>query len=148
MERGDRVFPKSDKSSDIIKTLARELEKRKVAVRLNTTVESVEREEDGYVLRTNRGVFRGDKVIVATGGMTYRLTGSTGDGYGFAEDFGMGVIKPVAGLVGLKLKENYLEELSGLSLKNVALTATTKEEASPILGKCFLPTSASAGPSC
>lgn len=127
VERGDRVFPKSDKSSDIIKTLARELEKRKVAVRLNTTVESVEREEDGYVLRTNRGTFRGKKVIVATGGMTYRLTGSTGDGYGFAEDFGMGVIKPVAGLVGLKLKESYLEELSGLSLKNAALTATTKE---------------------
>ena len=127
VERGERVFPKSDKSSDIIKTLERELKKRKVAIHLNTTVESIEREKDGYALRTNRNTFRGDKVIVATGGMTYRLTGSTGDGYGFAEDFGMGVVRPVAGLVGVRLNENYLEELSGLSLKNVALTATTKE---------------------
>lgn len=117
VERGERVFPKSDKSSDIIKALQRELEKKKVTIRLNTTVESVEREEDGYVLKTDRGAFRGDKVIVATGGMTYRLTGSTGDGYRFAEDFGMDVVGPVAGLVGLKLKESYLEELSGLSLK-------------------------------
>ena len=127
VERGERVFPKSDKSSDIIKTLERELKKRKVAIHLNTTVESIEREKNGYALRTNRNTFRGDKVIVATGGMTYRLTGSTGDGYGFAEDFGMGVVRPVAGLVGVRLNENYLEELSGLSLKNVALTATTKE---------------------
>ena len=58
--------------------------------------------------------------------MTYRLTGSTGDGYKWAEAFGMGVVKPVAGLVGLRLKENYLEALSGLSLKNVELTAKTE----------------------
>lgn len=126
VERGDRVFPKSDKSSDIIKTLEKELRKNKVDIRLNTTVKAIRAAGDGYDLVIDKGVIHGDKVIVATGGMTYRLTGSTGDGYKWAEAFGMGVVKPVAGLVGLRLKENYLEALSGLSLKNVELTAKTE----------------------
>ncbi len=126
VERGGRVFPASDKSSDIIKTLDKALQENNVAVHLNTAVKSIQRKKDGFCLTTNRGEIFGDRVIVATGGLTYRLTGSTGDGYRWAEDLGMNVVRPIAGLVGLRLKENYLETLSGLSLKNVQLTASAE----------------------
>lgn len=87
VERGNRVFPKSNKSSDVIKTLSNALLKNGVEVRLNTVVESVKKTGDTFIVATNNGDIECDAVVVATGGVSYPLTGSTGDGYKFAKSF-------------------------------------------------------------
>ena len=87
VERGNRVFPVSDKSSDVIRAMERELRRQKVTVKLNTEVRRILTESGrtrGVELKGSR-VMRADKVIIATGGMSYPSTGSTGDGYGFAK---------------------------------------------------------------
>lgn len=127
VERGQRVFPVSDKSSDIIRRLERELLERKVEIRYNTKVLNVKKNGDEFCVETDRGPFIGDKVIVATGGITYKNTGSTGDGYRWAKDFGIKIVKPLAGLVGLRADIPFRESLQGLSLKNVELHAGTED---------------------
>lgn len=121
-ERGNRVFPLSDKSSDVIKTLSQMLKSAGVEVKLNETVQNII-SEDGKVSKvvTDLGDYDCDKVIVATGGVSYPLTGSTGDGYRFAKILGHKVINPVPALVPFQIKGNYCTELSGLTLKNVTL---------------------------
>ncbi|CAC9925034.1 flavoprotein family protein [Aedoeadaptatus nemausensis] len=127
VERGQRVFPVSDKSSDVIRRLERELLERKVEIRYNTKVLNVKKTGGKFCVQTDRGPFNGDKVIVSTGGITYKNTGSTGDGYRWAKEFGMNVIKPMAGLVGLRADIPFRESLQGLSLKNVELYAHTED---------------------
>lgn len=122
VERGNRVFPLSQKSSDIIKALEVELHRQSVKVRLNQTVESVEKTSDGYIVKTDVEDVVCDKVIVATGGVSYPSTGSTGDGYKFAKSFGLSVVEPKQALVGILLAQN-VSMLEGISLKNVELTA-------------------------
>ena len=119
-ERGNRVFPVSDKSSDIIKGLKRFLDEQNVKIMLNTKVK-------GLIIKNNKvtGVDIGEKklscdgVIIATGGMSYRSTGSDGDGYRFAKKCGHSVTKLFPSLVPLKVKEDFCARLMGLSLKNV-----------------------------
>lgn len=132
VERGDRVFPKSDKSSDVISTYGRMLKKENVEVKLNTEVSNIEKfeENDEFIINTNKGRFIFDKVIIATGGMSYSSTGSTGDGYKFAKNFDIKVEEQVPGLVPIKLKNDFLDELQGLSLRNVSLKAYIKNEKS------------------
>ncbi|MBR2495892.1 MAG: NAD(P)/FAD-dependent oxidoreductase [Clostridia bacterium] len=115
-ERGNRVFPQSDKSSDILKALNRALEKSKVKVRLNTEVKDIVKEENGFtLLSTHKENF--DGVVIATGGITYTQTGSTGDGYKFAREFGHTIVKPV-GVLNAMISSEKLN-LAGLTLKNV-----------------------------
>lgn len=122
-ERGNRVFPVSDKSSDIIKGLKRFIDVNGVEVKLNTVVkEIVVNDNIVSAVVTDKGKFDCDNVIVATGGMSYSVTGSTGDGYRFAEKCGHGIVKPVPSLVPLTVNEKWCSELMGLSLKNVELT--------------------------
>lgn len=119
VERGNRVFPQSDKSSDIIRCFEKQLKKYNVDVRLNTRVTKL-CIEDGTVtgvIISDGEIIKADKVVVATGGVTYQATGSTGDGYVWAKKCGHSVIEPKPALVPLILKENY--SLQGLSLKNV-----------------------------
>ena len=88
-ERGGRVFPVSDHASDIIRALSNALERGQVNVRLHTRAASVSKQADGFVVKDTKGAsFAADKVILATGGLSYPSTGSTGDGYGFAQHFG------------------------------------------------------------
>ena len=125
VERGERVFPASDKASDIIGALARELARLGVDVRLNTGAEALVI-EDGTcrgVLLTGGRALEGDAVIVATGGVSYPSTGSTGDGYRLAEQAGHAVKKPLPALAPIETRESWPANLMGLSLKNVALTA-------------------------
>ena len=125
VERGERVFPASDRSSDIINALARALARHSVDVRLNTGAASL-RIEDGAcrgVVLTDGRTLAADAVIVATGGASYPSTGSTGDGYRLAEQAGHAVIKPLPALVPIETVESWPANLMGLSLKNVALTA-------------------------
>ena len=131
-ERGARVFPVSDRSSDVIKAFERLLDEAHVEVCLNTSVrEIIVREGKAVgvrVLKKNANhtasktmPIGGDFVIVCTGGFTYPLTGSTGDGYRFAQMTGHTVVKPRPSLVPFITKEKWPGNLAGLSLKNVSL---------------------------
>ncbi|MCR5809660.1 MAG: NAD(P)/FAD-dependent oxidoreductase [Clostridiales bacterium] len=124
VERGGRVFPESDKSSDVIKALNNNAKNKGVVIRLDTRVKAVEKDENGFTVSFfGKPGERFDAVIVATGGLSYPSTGSTGDGYSFAEAFGHTVAKRVPSLVSLATEETWAGELAGLSLKNVTLTA-------------------------
>lgn len=125
-ERGNRVFPQSDHSSDIIRALERELKKAGAKIHLHTAVKEVVKESEtdsvtGVIL-TDGTFMEGDAVIVATGGFSYQSTGSTGDGYRFARELGLKVTDIAPSLVPLKTKEDYIPKLQGLSLKNAGLT--------------------------
>lgn len=133
VERGDRVFPVSDHSSDVIAAFQRELKKRRVEVCLNTEVRSLlwrdiapDSEKAGAPLKKITGVIltegrliEADRVIVCTGGLSYPSTGSTGDGHRFAEETGHTVTECSPSLVPFEARESWCEELMGLSLRNV-----------------------------
>ena len=124
VQRGKRVFPSSEKASDVTKALASLLRKLNVRICLNSAVRELKAENGritGAVLAD--GTFRpADAVILACGGVSYPSTGSTGDGYRFAEALGHTLILPSPVLVGLETKETWPRSLQGLSLRNVTLT--------------------------
>lgn len=124
VERGDRVFPVSDHSSDIIAALKRKLSEVLVDVKLNTAVKEllIENEKVTGVILDNGKKITADAVVVATGGISYPTTGSTGDGYKWAVNCGHKLIDPSPALVPLETKEDWTKELQGLSLKNVSLS--------------------------
>ena len=125
-ERGGRVFPVSDHSSDVIGALNREMEKYGVKVKLHTRVKELlwqEKESEKQItgVKTEDGkVLKADAVIVATGGKSYELTGSTGDGYRFAQSAGHSLKEIKPALVPFTVKEEWCKDLQGLSLKNVS----------------------------
>lgn len=146
VERGERVFPVSDHSSDIIAALSRELKKRNVDIRFNTEVVEILVRTAGsgpddenpdsqnpnlsckniknecYGVRLSNGkILKCDKCIVCTGGLSYPSTGSTGDGYRFAENTGHRIVEAKPSLVPLETEEKWCRELMGLSLKNVSV---------------------------
>ena len=122
-ERGNRVFPASDKSSDVIRTLEKVLKRENVKIHLNTGVSKVCTEESHVTgIETYKdGFFPGDAVVVATGGLSYPSTGSTGDGYQLAAETGHRVTECEPSLVPLLTAEDYIPEMQGLSLKNTGL---------------------------
>ena len=123
-ERGNRVFPVSDHSSDIIHGLERLMKKYRVQIHLRSEVKNL-LTENGIVTGiqlTDNKVYTADAVIVATGGLSYPTTGSTGDGYRFAAETGHTVTECMPSLVPLTTKEAYIPLMKGLSLRNVELT--------------------------
>ena len=116
-ERGGRIFPQSDKSSDVIRTLERKLKEAGVKVLLKKEVKNL-KDLDA------------DAIIIATGGLSYQTTGSTGDGFRFADTLGHTVIDPVPSLVPFRCREEWIKDLEGLSLRNVEakITADNKEK--------------------
>lgn len=126
IERGNRVFPVSDHSSDVIKTLEKALKEVGVSILLNTKVKELliyEKTVQGVALCDGTKMMA-DNVVVATGGFSYQSTGSDGDGYRFAENSGHRLIPRTPSLVPFNIKENWVKELQGLSLKNVAIEIT------------------------
>lgn len=128
-ERGGRIFPKSDHSSDVIKALEQRMKELDVKIHLNSLVKEIllQETDEGQkkvtgVLLENGQEIVGDKVIVATGGMSYQATGSTGDGYEFAKHAGHKVTTLRSALVPMETKEEYIPRMQGLSLKNVRFT--------------------------
>ncbi|MDY2589550.1 MAG: NAD(P)/FAD-dependent oxidoreductase [Agathobacter sp.] len=121
IERGNRVFPVSDHSSDVISTVAKALRKNKVDIRLFTPVKDliITNDKACGVLLENGEKIMCDSVIIATGGLSYPSTGSTGDGYRFAKDSGHTINKCEPSLVPMNIKEEWVKELQGLSLRNV-----------------------------
>lgn len=131
-ERGNRVFPESDKSSDVIRTLQKELERLGVKIYLNTPVKELLLDGEcctGVVLMNGRRE-NADAVIVATGGISYPSTGSTGDGYRMAEQAGLKVTETSPALVPFDAAfadGRQVKELQGLSLKNISVSIYQKE---------------------
>ena len=128
IERGNRVFPVSDHSSDVIATLQKVLKEKKVKIMLHTQVQSLleELSVDDMSQNVVTGVkledgttMQADAVIVATGGFSYQTTGSTGDGYRFAKEMGHTVTDIHPSLVPFLAKEGYVQQMQGLALKNV-----------------------------
>lgn len=121
VERGNRVFPDSDHSSDVIRCLEQEMARVKVEVHLKTAVSRVA-EKDGifrYLVLEGGEKVPGDACIVATGGLSYRTTGSTGDGYRFARETGHQVTECLPALVPMETEESWVPKLQGLSLRNI-----------------------------
>ena len=122
-ERGNRVFPVSDKSSDVLRALETYVRKSGAAVRLNTNVRDIKKETPGFLVEVDGQGEAYDTVVIATGGKSYPSTGSTGDGYTFAARLGHTVVPPLPSLVPLETVEDWPKELMGLSLRNVTLRA-------------------------
>lgn len=127
-ERGNRVFPASQKSSDVIKTFTDYCRKNGVKILLSAKVVGVKTDGEDFVVSFSDKTERFQKVIVATGGLSYPSTGSTGDGYEIAKSFGHKIVKPVQALVPIELNEPWVQKLSGLSLKNVRCSVTAGEK--------------------
>ena len=125
VERGNRVFPASDKSYDVIDALKKAIKRNNINVFLNTEVLKVNELNDSkkfeLIIKNNKSIIA-DKVIVATGGMSYKSTGSTGDGYKFAKDFDIKVTNLTPSLVPFNVKElDDCKTMQGLTLKNIAI---------------------------
>ena len=124
VERGNRVFPVSDHSSDVIAALVRALKEKNVKVMLYTKVQEPDIRDGvvhGVILADGKRI-PADDVIVATGGISYPSTGSTGDGYRMAKDCGHSLIESTPALVPFETKEEWVKDLQGLSLRNVAVS--------------------------
>ncbi len=122
-ERGGRVFPESDKSSDVIRILERKIKQLGVDVHLNRTAENpvVENGRCRGVMDTSRRTEYADRVLVASGGCSYASTGSSGDGYRLAEKEGHRIVTPRPSLVPMETVEDWCREVMGLSLRNVSI---------------------------
>ncbi len=129
VERGGRVFPASDKSSDVIKTLEKHLRNNHVSV-LQGEVSKIIYMNGGVhsVLLKDGTTLVCDSVIIATGGVSYPLTGSTGDGYRFAKEAGHTIIPPTPSLVPLETIETWPKQAQGLSLKNITVSVLDKAD--------------------
>lgn len=125
IERGERVFPVSDKSSDVIKALENELRRLNVEIHFRTAVKQIVIENEmvkGVILEREKKMIEAEAVIIATGGKSYETTGSTGDGYQFATEAGHTIKEPQPSLVPFEIREKFCKEMQGLSLKNVKIT--------------------------
>ena len=127
VQRGKRVFPASEKASDVTKALSGLLRNMNVRIRLNSDVRSLKTENGRItgVELAGGAVLPADAVILACGGLSYPSTGSTGDGYRFAEALGHTVVPASPVLVGLETEETWPKELQGLSLRNVTLSLSS-----------------------
>lgn len=123
IERGNRVFPNSDKASDVTKCLETYCLKKNVEFVFNQNVTAIEKRDDRFLVVTPNNQYTSDAVIISTGGLSYPGTGSSGDGYRFAQNFGIRIIQPRPALCGICCDMSDLKSLQGLSLKNVKLSA-------------------------
>lgn len=125
VERGNRVFPVSDHSSDVIKALEKEMRRLGVVICLNTKVKSLIIEKNickGVELVNKKEKIYADSVIITTGGVSYPRTGACKDGYIFAKQAGHTIVAPSPSLVPIELEEDCCKDLMGISLKNVSVT--------------------------
>ncbi|MDW8438646.1 MAG: aminoacetone oxidase family FAD-binding enzyme [Chloroherpetonaceae bacterium] len=121
-----RVFPRSGKASDVLAAFEAMLNESAVEVLLNAHVQDVRRDSSGFVLESSRGEFRADFLLIATGGVSYPKTGTTGDGLRFARKLGHSIIEPIAALAPIRFRQKPLSHLVGVSLRNVGLIAESE----------------------
>lgn len=124
IERGNRVFPETDKSSDVIKAFKKYLNDSDVDIKLNSNVTHIKFDGKSFkVFIKDDESYQFDRLIITTGGKSYPATGSTGDGYLFAKSLGHTVTDLRPSLVPIELNDSWINDLMGLSLRNVSLTA-------------------------
>lgn len=123
-ERGKRVFPESDKAHDIANALEKQVKSKKVNLVLNANVDKVIAKNNKIekVILKDKSEIKCDAVIIATGGLSYPLTGSTGDGYKFSKSLGHTIVDTKPSLIGIEVQEKFVSELEKLSLRNIAIT--------------------------
>ena len=137
-ERGNRIFPVSDRSKDVLNALIEELKEKKVKIKLEEKVEKIitkkENEEEKIIgVKTNKETIECDKIILATGGKSYPKTGSTGDGYKIAKNLGHTITDIKPSLVPLEIYDEEIKnKLQGLSLRNVKIKLEDKEKGKTI----------------
>lgn len=127
-ERGGRIFPQSDKSSDIIKGLSKGLKEARVNIKLNSKVTNIIMDNSKIIaveINDSKKIY-GDYFIFAPGGASYPLTGSTGECFNMLESLGHTIVKLKPSLVPIEIKEDFIKELAGLSLRNIGLTIKSK----------------------
>ena len=145
IERGNRVFPVSDKSSDIIKALKKAITKKNIKIIYNAEVTKIIKNDvtndlnTSFIVLTHKNEkFNCDKVVVATGGLSYSSTGSTGDGYRFARQFNINTTKTMPSLVPFNIREvDECLDLQGLTLKNVSIKVLDRDNDKKVLYKDF-----------
>lgn len=120
-ERGNRVFPQSDKAQSVLTSLERSMREAGVEIRGERAVHILTRENRVSGVQTENGSFAAKWVILATGGVSYPATGSTGDGYAMAKELGHTVVEPVGNLVPLEIAGDDCPDMQGLSLRNVGV---------------------------
>ena len=145
-ERGNRVFPKSYKASDIIDCLFNECKKNGVRIAFGSKVTKVEKKNDLFYVNTTKLMYSADKLIIATGGASYSSTGSTGDGYYFAKLFNHTVTKLYPALCPIMIKNNFPKTFNTLELKNVSLTCVTEKFKKTLFGEMTFVDNGISGP--
>lgn len=133
-ERGNRVFPVSDKSTDIIDCLLRECRNSKVDIIFEETIKDIKKENDEFILIGNKDKYICDKLVIATGGKSYSSTGSKGDGYRFAKEFGHNIVELKSALCPIKIKEKINKDMLKITLKNVSLRVKNNKFDKTIFG--------------
>lgn len=133
-ERGNRIFPVTDKSIDVLNCFTKRIEELNIQYKLNTTVEKIlVQNNEVTAVRTNREMIKANKVILATGGKSYPLTGSTGDGYRIAKALGHTIMPIKPSLVPLEVYEKEeCKKLQGLSLRNVGIKIMDTDKKKPV----------------
>lgn len=126
-ERGGRVFPTSDNSFHVIDVLRKELEKKQIDIRYGTLVKNVKKTEQ-FEITTNSGVLKADSLVIATGGVSYPTTGSDGKGYILAKKLNHGITDIMPSLVPIDLKDKWVKDLAGVTLKNIELRIKEDEK--------------------
>lgn len=145
IQRGDRVFPKSEKSNDVIKLFEKLIKEKNIDLKLNENVNKIYKDKNTnkFIVVTQKNSYEFDKVVIATGGLSYPLTGSNGDGYKFAKYFSHKIISTKPALCPIKFLDDDLDSLNGISLKNVSLNAECEDKkisefGEMLIGKNFI----------
>lgn len=128
VEQDGCVFPASYKAEDVKNALVREAKRLKVNFFYDASVSEISKESGGFLIKTEKQKFLADKVIIATGGMSFPKTGSTGAGYRFAKYFGHSIVEPKAALVPLAAREHWVGKLAGTSITNVKISAAVEKK--------------------
>ena len=140
------VFPASDKAADVLDALLCEAKTLSVRLSYGTAVTDVQAHDKGFIVRTNTEAIQAMRVIIATGGVSWPQTGSTGDGYRFAAALGHTIVPPKPALVPLIAKERWVADLAGISLPQVKMQTTVGKRRITIVGPLLFTQSGIGGP--
>jgi len=118
VDKNDKVFPASQKASDVLQVLINICNQSKIEIACNQQITGIEKTETGFTVKTNSGVFTSSFLVITTGGMSYPATGSTGDGYRFAKQLGHAIVPPKPSLSPVFIREYSMASISGVSVQN------------------------------
>ncbi len=138
-ERGQRIFPVSDKAEDVLKILFHYLRENNVIIAKNIVVHrlSVKNNEIKKIVLSNKKIIYAKNIIIATGGVSYSITGSTGDGLRWSKKMGIDIKKPTPSLSPVRIKEDWIKNVQGLSLKNINITIKQGDKNIKRFGECL-----------